>query len=91
MDKTVRLLWQIDSHLRYSSMDLAYLFQDLRSEALKAISWPSRCGIIVRPASGDAQTVNCAETRRERQQTVEVCKVGGGGTCGGGASLYLVC
>lgn len=88
----VRLLWQVNSHLRYSSIDLAYLFQDLRSEALKAMSWPSRCGIIVRPASGDAQTVNCAETRGERPQTVEVqVQVGGGGTCGGGASLYLVC
>lgn len=51
-----------DSRLRYSSIDLAYFFQDLRSEALKAISWPSRCGAIVIPASGDTQTVNCAET-----------------------------
>lgn len=46
-------------------MDLAYFFQDLRSEALKAISWPSRCGAIVIPASGDAETVNCAGTRAE--------------------------
>lgn len=51
-----------DSRLRYSSIDLAYFFQDLRSEALKAISWPSRCGAIVIPASGDTETVNCAET-----------------------------
>lgn len=54
-----------DSRLRYSSIDLAYFFQDLRSEALKAISWPSRCGAIVIPASGDTQTVNCAGTRAE--------------------------
>lgn len=52
-----------NSLLRYSSIDLAYFFQDLRSEALKAISWPSRCGAIVIPASGDAETVNCAETQ----------------------------
>lgn len=37
----------------------------MRSEALKAISWPSRCGAIVIPASGDAETVNCAETQVE--------------------------
>lgn len=71
-------------------MDLAYLFQDLRSEALKAISWPSRCGNIVRPASGDAQTVNCAETRRERQQTVEVCRWEGEGRVGAGL-LFTWC
>lgn len=47
-------------------MDLAYFFQDLRSEALKAMSWPSRCGAIVIPAKGERQTVNCAETPVER-------------------------
>lgn len=51
------------SRRRYSSIDRAYFFQDLRSEALKAISWPSRWGAIVIPASGDAQTVNCAGRR----------------------------
>lgn len=71
-------------------MDLAYLFQDLGSEALKAISWPSRCGIIVRPASGDAQTVNCAETRRKRQQAAEVCRWEGEGGVGAGL-LFTWC
>lgn len=37
------------------------------------ISWPSRCGAIVIPASGDAETVNCAETQVEAtdRRTVE--------------------
>lgn len=52
-----------DSRLKSSSIDLAYFFQDLRSDALKAISWPSRCGAIVIPASADQETVNCAETQ----------------------------
>ena len=57
-------IWK-DSRLRYSSIDRAYFFQDLRSDALKAISWPSRCGAIVIPASGDPETVNCTETQGE--------------------------
>lgn len=63
----------MDSRLRYSSIDLAYFFQDLRSDALKAISWPSRCGAIVIPASGDTETVNCAGTQVEAtdRRTVE--------------------
>lgn len=37
----------------------------MRSEALKAMSWPSRCGAIVIPANGEPRTVNCAETPAE--------------------------
>lgn len=62
---------QTDSRLRYSSMDRVYFFQDLRSDALKAMSWPSRCGAIVRPASGNPETVNRAEQNEERADTAE--------------------
>lgn len=70
-------------------MDLAYFFQDLRSEALKTISmWPSRCGAIVIPASGDPETVNCAETPVEARdrRTGEVK----GGVEGERGYIYLV-